>query len=167
MRLRGLLVSAILLLLPVVGQAQPIEGFYASLGAGYQFTQRARVTPLSSGFGAAHLRLLENGGPRGLGSIGYALGNGFRFEIEGDFMRNGVRELARTPFPTEPGGHVNRYGVMANALFDMDIGNRYVFPYLGIGAGYMWTNLDAHFTQLGGPFSFSSDDTHGRFAWQA
>src|SRR5579875_2435665 len=148
MRLRGLLASAVLLLLPVLAQAQTIQGLYVSLGTGYNFAQRAKVTPLSNGFGAAHLRLDENGGFTGLGSIGYALGNGFRFEIEGDFLRNGVDKLARTPFPTDASGHVNRYGVMANALFDMDIGNRYIFPYLGLGAGYMWTNLDANFVQL-------------------
>lgn len=166
MRLRSLLLFSVLLLLPAVARAQPIQGLYVSLGAGYNFAQDARVTPLTSGFGAAHLRLEENGGFRGLGSIGYALGNGWRFEIEGDYLRNGVDQLGRTPFPTDASGHVNRHGVMANALFDMDIGNRYIFPYLGMGVGYMWTNLDAQFVQLGGPFSFNSDSTQGRFAWQ-
>ena len=126
----------------------------------------SKVTPLTDGFGAGHLRLLEDGGYRGLGSVGYALGNGWRFEIEGDFLRNGVDQLGRTPFPTDADGHVNRYGVMGNALFDMDIGSRYIFPYLGMGAGYMWTNLNAQFVQPGGPFSFNSDETQARFAWQ-
>lgn len=166
MRLRRLLLLSLLLFVPGLAHAQPIQGLYVSLGGGYNFTQTSKVTPLSNGFGAAHLRLEENGGYRGLGSIGYALGNGWRFEIEGDFLRNGVDQLGRTPFPTDASGHVNRYGVMANALFDMDIGNRYIFPYLGMGAGYMWTNMDTRFVQPGGPFSFNSDDTQARFAWQ-
>ena len=166
MRLRRLLVFSLLLLFPALVHAQPIQGLYVSLGAGYGLPQNARVTPLSAGFGAAHLRLEENGGFNGLGSIGYALGNGWRFEIEGDYLRNGANELGRTPFPTDASGHVNRHGVMANALFDLDIGNRYIFPYLGGGVGYMWTNMDAQFVQPGGPFSFNADDTQGRFAWQ-
>lgn len=166
MRLRGLLLFSLLLFAPGFACAQPIQGLYVSLGGGYNFTQMSKVTPLTDGFGAGHLKLLEDGGYRGLGSVGYALGNGWRFEIEGDFLRNGVDQLGRTPFPTDADGHVNRYGVMGNALFDMDIGSRYIFPYLGMGAGYMWTNLNAQFVQPGGPFSFNSDETQARFAWQ-
>ena len=77
-----------------------------------------------------------------------------------------MAELARTPFPTAASGHANRYGVMANALFDLDIGSPYIFPYLGVGGGYMWTRLNGSFTEPGGPFQFSTDDTEGRFAVQ-
>lgn len=167
MRLRIALLATGLIAAPLMARAQPIQGFYMSGGVGYDLSQNARVTPLTTGFGGTHLRLEKKGGFNGLASIGYALGNGMRFEVEGDFLRNGVGQLNRTPFPTSASGHINRYGVMANALFDMDIGNRYIFPYLGLGAGYMWTHLDTSFTQPGGPFSFSSNSTQGRFAWQA
>ncbi len=166
MRLRGLLIAASVAAFPVLAEAQPIQGFYVSAGAGYDLAQVSKVTPESLGFGASHLRLQKQNGFAGLGSIGYALGNGFRFEVEGDFLRNGINQLGRTPFPTAASGHVNRYGVMGNALFDMDIGNRYIFPYLGFGAGYMWTNLNTSFVQPGGPFSFSTNSTQARFAWQ-
>ena len=42
-----------------------------------------------------------------------------------------------------------------------------MFPYLGVGAGYMWSHLNGGFAQPGGPFAFSSNETEGRFAWQA
>jgi outer membrane protein OmpA-like peptidoglycan-associated protein len=86
--------------------------------------------------------------------------------VEGDFFHNNISKLARTPFPTSASGHMNRYGVMANALFDLDIGTPYVFPYMGFGLGYMWTHLDSSFVQPGGPFLFSTNQTEGRFAVQ-
>ena len=36
------------------------------------------------------------------------------------------------------GGREQKYGPMANALFDLDIGSPYVFPYIGAGVGYAW-----------------------------
>jgi outer membrane protein OmpA-like peptidoglycan-associated protein len=57
---------------------------------------------------------------------------------------------------------------MANALFDMDIGTPYVFPYIGLGAGYQWTKLnDVGAVQVGGPFSFGTSTQSGAFAGQA
>jgi outer membrane protein OmpA-like peptidoglycan-associated protein len=166
MRYRSALLAATVLAVPLAARAQPIQGLYVGAGGGLDLPQNTRVTPLTDGFGAAHLRLEKNVGVNGLGSIGYGFGNGLRLEVEGDFFHNDLHELARTPFPTAASGHVNRYGVMANALFDLDIGSPYIFPYLGMGAGYMWTTLDGSFVQPGGPFSFSSDQTEGRFAWQ-
>ncbi len=151
---------------PLVAHAQPIQGVYIGAAAGYDLPQNTKVTPLTNGFGAAHLHLDRDGGVNGLGSIGYGFGNGLRLELEGDFFRNSLDKLARTPFPTAASGHTNRYGVMANALFDLDIGSPYIFPYLGIGGGYMWTRLNGSFTEPGGPFQFSTDDTEGRFAVQ-
>src|SRR5690242_11568140 len=98
MRLRAALLVSVFGAAPVAVLAQPIQGFYVGAGVGLDLPQAIRATPSSPGFGASHLRLEQNVGLAALGSIGYALGNGFRFEVEGDFLRNGVRELARTPF---------------------------------------------------------------------
>ena len=43
---------------------------------------------------------------------------------------------AATSFPASVGGREQKYGGMVNALFDLDIGSPYVFPYIGGGAGY-------------------------------
>jgi len=170
MRIRTALLTATVLGAPIAApggaKAQPIQGVYIGAAAGYDLPQNTKVTPLTNGFGASHLRLEKHGGINGLGSLGYAFGNGLRLELEGDFFRNNLSKLDRTPFPTAASGHVSRYGVMANALFDLDIGTPYVFPYLGVGAGYMWTRLNGSFVQPGGPFSFSTDETEGRFAVQ-
>ena len=83
-------------------------------------------------------------------------------------MRSDLRHLLDTPFPTTSSGTVRTWGVMANALFDMDIGVPFVFPYVGVGAGYQWTKLnDIVSTQVGGPFTFATNAQSGAFAWQA
>ena len=153
---------------PVVAMAQPLTGLYVGAGAGLHAPQNPRVTPEGPGFGPGHLSLDEGYGFNSNLAVGYGLGNGFRFEIEGDFMRSDLRHLQGTRFPTASNGHVRTWGVMANALFDMDIGSPWVYPYLGVGAGYQWTKLNqVAAVQPGGPFSFGTNSQNGAFAWQA
>jgi OOP family OmpA-OmpF porin len=69
---------------------------------------------------------------------------------------------------TTSSGSIRHYGVMANALFDMDIGSPWVYPYLGIGAGYQQTSaVNVAATQNGGPFVYRTNDSQGAFAVQA
>ncbi len=168
MRLRGAFLAAALSVLPFVAQAQPIQGLYVASGVGVHMPQNTRVSPGSAAFGGSHLRMTQDLGFEVLGSLGYALGNGARFEIEGDFNQNGLRQLGRTGFPATASGTVRHYGVMANALFDMDIGLPWLYPYLGVGAGYQWTSLDrVAVNQVGGPFTFRANDKVGGVAVQA
>jgi OmpA-OmpF porin, OOP family len=72
------------------------------------------------------------------------------------------------PFPTSASGNVKRYGAMANAMFDIDIGVAWLFPYLGVGAGYQWTNLhNVAAVSIAPAFSYATNDTQGAFTWQA
>jgi OmpA-OmpF porin, OOP family len=111
--------------------------------------------------------LEPQGGFVGLGSIGYALGNGFRFELEGNYRH---ADLGNTTAAVSTGGSVQTYGVLANALFDLDIGVPWIYPYIGGGVGYAWTHLSrqagfvpASFPLIGG----NSSQTQGNFAFQA
>jgi OmpA-OmpF porin, OOP family len=158
MRWRSALLAALLLAAPVAAKAQPIQGLYAGVGAGYDLQQAVRVNPSVPGVASFGTQLDQSNGLAALGSIGYGFGNGWRVEVEGDFLRNGIRSPRITlppitifgrPIPATAfsgalptvSGHVLRYGAMANALYDFDIGSRYVFPYLGAGAGYIWNDL--------------------------
>jgi OOP family OmpA-OmpF porin len=158
---------AALLAAPQAAMAQPIQGPYLGGGVGLLLPDNPNITPLSSAFGGGYKKLNENTGFLGEAAVGYGIGNGMRFELEGDFNRAGIRQLGNTPFPTTSDGHIRNYGVMANALYDMDIGVPYLYPYLGLGAGYQWTNLNMTSTELAGPFSYATDSTSGAFAWQA
>jgi OOP family OmpA-OmpF porin len=159
---------ATLIAVPTQADAQPISGLYIGAGAGLHAPQDPKATPFTSSFGTGQVELNEDFGFNSNLALGYALGNGARFEIEGNFMRSELRQLTGTPFPTTSDGHVRTVGAMANALFDMDIGNRYIFPYLGVGAGYQWTALSSvSTTQYGGPFQFATNSQAGTFAMQA
>lgn len=147
-------------------RAQPISGPYVSLGAGYDLPQNTAATPPAAGFGTGRLRYEQNGGLALSGATGWALGDGWRFELEGDYDRTGIAALARTPLAGTATGRMVTYGAMANAIFDLDIGNRYVFPYLGLGAGYMWTQLSGAAVTSGGA-RWTSSAIAGGFAWQA
>ena len=168
MRCAGAIVVAALMTMPVMALAQPIEGLYVGGGAGLHMPQRMAVTPNTPAFGGSHLRLSQDLGFMALGNIGYAFGNGARVEIEGDFAQNSVNKLGRTGFPATASGTVRHYGVMANALFDMDVGSPWIYPYIGGGVGYQWTNLSSFaVNQTGGAFTYRANATQGAFAAQA
>ena len=170
MRYSGAVLAAAVLATPFAARAQPVQGLYVGAGLGLDLPQNVRAVPYPAtpGFGASHLRMSESLGFDAIGSVGYALGNGFRFEIEGDYRRNGVHRVDRMPFASSAGGEVRTYGVMANAIYDMDIGVPWLYPYLGLGAGYQWTRLNnVTVSQTGGPFRFSTNGSQGTFAWQA
>jgi OOP family OmpA-OmpF porin len=167
MRLRGAILVTTLFATPIAAMAQPITGLYVGGGVGLHAPQDPKATTFGPGFGAGTIKLQENFGFNSNLAVGYGIGNGFRFEVEGDFMRSGLSQFG-TPFPTASTGTVRTWGVMANALFDMDVGVPYVFPYIGLGAGYQWTKLNnVAATQVGGPFSFATSSQSGAFAGQA
>jgi OOP family OmpA-OmpF porin len=168
MRFRGAILATTLLITPIAAMAQPITGLYLGAGAGLHVPQTPQATSIGAGFGTGTVKLEEGYGFNSNLALGYGIGNGFRFEIEGDFMRSGLDHIHGLPFPTASSGTVRTWGVMANALFDMDIGSPYVFPYVGLGAGYQWTNLNnVTSAQVGGPFTFGTSAQSGAFAWQA
>ncbi len=150
--------------------AQPIDGLYVGAGALYNFkqdehTQRSAGSGLQSG-----LFRFDEGGFGGVGSVGYGLGNGLRFEVEGDYRQNGLREFSSATPRVQGQSTQQDYGVMANALYDIDLrpyGVSFAQPYVGVGAGYQWSHLNGFATtnvvngnvnHLGG--------TSGNFAYQ-
>jgi outer membrane protein OmpA-like peptidoglycan-associated protein len=153
-----------LLAIPQTASAQPVTGLYVSGGVGLRLAQDPRVSAGPVFGGMSHIQ--EAPGFNGMVSAGWGFGNGARLEVEGLMGRSSVQKLSGTTFPTKADGSIINYGVMVNALYDLDIGMPFVYPYMGVGAGYMWTNLNnVSFTGLGN--RFGTDDTDGAFAWQA
>jgi outer membrane protein OmpA-like peptidoglycan-associated protein len=146
-------------------QAQPVTGPYVSLGGGGNLIQDESLR-LNENFPGSKLRF--DGGPAGVGALGYGFGNGFRVEVEGNFRQNDLQHVLGTDFPTSAGGRQQNYGAMANAIFDMDIGQSWVYPYLGVGAGYSWTHWQGlSAVAPNGAYDFQADGTQGHYAYQA
>ena len=95
--------------------AQPVTGPYVSLGAGVDFLQNEIVTGASPFDRVAKADYRFNAGFAGQVSLGYGLGNGFRFEVEGDYANNGVRKVGYL-FPVRGGGHEQQYGGFGERL---------------------------------------------------
>jgi OmpA-OmpF porin, OOP family len=159
MRFRGAVLALALLAAPLAAKAQPFQGLYIGAGAGYNLPENYALNPAG--------QLKPQGGFVGLGSVGYALGNGIRFEIEGDYRHANLGNT--TPTATNS-GTVQTYGAMANVLFDMDIGLSWLYPYIGGGVGYAWTDISR--TSIATPAAFPNisahfNQTQGNFAFQA
>ncbi len=173
MRLRHALFAATVLAGPLLAPghllAQPISGAYVSLGAGGNYLQQERVQS-SPGLLLTGKRLATDFGEVGIASLGYGFGNGLRVELEGDIRHNGVRQISgfvNGAGPTSSGGDQYTYGGMVNALFDMDIGYNWIYPYFGLGAGAMVTTLDGvHSNGTNNGFRFATSGSSTNFAYQ-
>ena len=133
MTLRSLLLAATVLALPTTAaMAQPIDGLYVGGALGYDWTQNINVK------NSRGETLNGDGGLAVLGSVGYGLGNGFRFELEGEYHGNHYRFTRHGV--SGAGLDTANYGVFANGLYDFDLG--VVSPYVGAGFGYEWTQAN-------------------------
>ncbi|GAN77400.1 OmpA family protein [Acidisphaera rubrifaciens] len=168
-RAKPLLLATALAAMPAVAWAQPFQGVYVGLGGGYNWRDEIDTKTPASPFALGNqVRLNDANGYVGLGSIGYGFGNGLRLEVEGNFRGSEAGGFAGTAFPTTGGGRVQTYGGMVNALFDMDIGLPWLYPYIGVGAGYAATHLDGVYgSGIGTPYLLRADGTQGNFAFQA
>lgn len=165
MRLHRAMLAAAVLSMPAAAMAQPITGPYISLGAGLSAPQNPKLTS-GPEYGTSQIKLDEGYGFNSELALGYGIGNGFRFEIEGDFLRSNIRHVLNPAFPMDTSGTIRTWGAMGNVLYDMDIGSPYIYPYLGLGAGYQWTKLNP-LDATGGGVTTTTTSQSGSFAWQA
>jgi OOP family OmpA-OmpF porin len=126
------LLAAPVLAVPTVASAQPINGLYVGAGVGVNGLLDLKGRP-SNGF-----KYESDVGAAVVGSLGYGFGNGLRAEVEGNGRFNHVRVRPRTPGGSGDG---DSYGVMANVLYDFDIGQNWIYPYVGVGGGYQWFEI--------------------------
>jgi outer membrane protein OmpA-like peptidoglycan-associated protein len=147
MKLRYALIAATVLSIPIAAKAQPVDGLYVGLGAGYNYLQDTKIKSLSSPYGSTKdldgAKLSGNGGFAGLGSVGYGFGNGFRVEVEGNYRQNDMsfRPKSIDGVGVNGGANLQTFGGFVNALFDFDVGAGWVYPYIGAGVGYEGVNV--------------------------
>jgi OmpA-OmpF porin, OOP family len=169
MKLRSALLAATVMAVPAfalshMAMAQPISGLYVGAGAGYNYQSTQKLVYAPGGLGGS--RTYFQGSVSGEGSVGYGLGNGLRFEIEGMYLRQQLNKL-------KPGfiapkfdfhGYTQKYGAFVNALYDVDVGLPFFYPYVGAGVGYLWTNIDNASINSAGVDSING--TYGSIAYQ-
>ncbi len=175
MRMRtALLATTLLAAAPVAAMAQPapgpITGLYVGAGAGYNLLQDEHLRP-SPGLGITnHTRYRFGNGYDAVASVGYGFGNGLRTEVEGHYTNNDVNNRVLTTIPTTSTGHTESYGALVNVLYDFNLPyfgiNLPIEPYVGVGAGYLWTHLSP-LTSVGTTGQvLRVGGTNGSFAYQ-
>jgi OOP family OmpA-OmpF porin len=134
MTLRKALMAAALVAAPLAvagtAQAQRLEGVYIGAGGGINWVTDSSLQAPFTGSVSTDVGFV------GLGSVGYAFGNGLRLELEGNYRYNTASA------PGGRGGNLQSYGPMVNAFYDFDAGWGSVTPYVGFGIGYLWGTLD-------------------------
>lgn len=176
MRLRDLVLATTLLATPAIAVAQepapPLNGLYIGAGTGLNWLQNEHL--INSSGSAINGSISSHVGMVGVISLGYALANGLRFEIEGDLRNNPINAAHDLGFPAAAGGRERKFGPMFNVLYDMtnivaSTGVKIPFaPYVGVGVGYQWARLSGFHlngTPTGFP-AFTSGDTVGAIAYQ-
>ena len=177
MQLRSVVCAVILLApgiaaaqmpLPSFEQAPPLSGLYIGAGAGVNWLQNEHLvnTAGTAVNGSIGSRL----GMAGVASVGYALPNGLRFELEGDVRNNSISSTHDLGFPATAGGRERKFGPMFNVLYDFSnlLPVPYFSTYLGVGVGYQWARMSGlHLNGIPTGFpAFSSGDTTGAIAYQ-
>jgi OOP family OmpA-OmpF porin len=169
MSLKKALLAATIMSLPLAAQAQPVTGVYIAAGAGFNWQQKTDIDiPGTNNTTLGRVGSLDfDMGWVGVASLGYGFGNGLRLEAEGNYRENNTGDLriAGSPTPSLQAGRSRTYGAMGNVLFDFNIAGSPVVPYLGIGAGYAWTEYDGVRGTVPGA-RLTINDTDAQFAYQ-
>jgi OOP family OmpA-OmpF porin len=180
MRIKGVLLATTALALLAGAQSAQAGELYISVFGGANFlVNSSGPTDDESGVGA-----WSTDADTGF-LVGAAVGThldkwvkGLRVELEASYRRNDVRgdwkEVSEGGDSSGGSidGNMSTFAIMANAWYDIDIGNK-VRPYVGGGVGWARVHGDIRFTQLtssGHPTTPTSHTSilrdHDGFAWQ-
>ena len=158
MSLRSALFAATVMALPLAANAEPLNGFYISAGAGINLMQNQNITIDPLTFSAS-----AKVGPAVVVGLGWGFGNGLRAEIEGDYRSNGYSSLSGFGGATATiSGSEQKFGGMVNVLYDFDGVVPMITPYVGAGIGYQnakWQDARINSIPVTG--------SQGSFAYQA
>jgi OOP family OmpA-OmpF porin len=185
MPFREFLLGATLIALPFGASAQAVNGLYVGAGLGIDLHSDESVKNLSIGNGPLG-GLSTSGNSKfdlgwgGLTNLGYGFGNGFRVEGQFNYFTNKNDGFTGGSVPMHGSGTEDRWGVMANVLYDFVGLVPYVQPYVGAGIGVQWVNwhdfrgsnvnaiaFNGTTVPPGGLAASSSGDAKAVFAYQA
>ncbi|HTJ64692.1 MAG TPA: outer membrane beta-barrel protein [Alphaproteobacteria bacterium] len=156
----SVVVAAIAAVLPICANAASPPGLYARLSSGLNFME-----PEDGHAGNTNGQIITDPGVALVGAVGWNFGNGPRIEVEGSYRANDISGEAgfgaRAAVGTE-----SKFGFMANALFDFDMGS-WITPYIGFGIGYQLIDEPGAHIAVGPISANILDTTKGSFAYQA
>jgi len=171
--------------LPFGASAQAVNGLYVGAGLGIDLHSDESVKNLSIGNGPLG-GLSTSGNSKfdlgwgGLTSLGYGFGNGLRAEGQFNYFTNKGSGFTGGSVPMHGSGSEDKYGFMANVIYDFVGVMPYVQPYLGAGIGVQWVNwhdfrgsnvnaiaFNGTTVAPGGLAASSSGDAKAVFAYQA
>ncbi|OYV49251.1 MAG: flagellar motor protein MotB [Acidocella sp. 20-58-15] len=167
MKFRLALLAATVLAAPFAlshaAHAQPVTGPYVAGGFGYNIenSQKAKDLTVNGTGQPFEAKLNMKNGYTGEASLGYGFGNGFRAEVEGDYIHDSANKVKADGFAAAASGSEARYGIFGNVLYDFDIGLPYLYPYIGVGIGWQEDNFN-NFNAAGA----SINKTRGALAYQ-
>ena len=173
--LRTTCLATLLGSVPVLAWAQgaaPVNGPYISFAGGDNFLQSLFTHPSLSPNNEPASRIRFNDGYVVAVSAGWGFGNGFRTELEGAYDYNSVINRVRTPNASRTNGNQGTYGVLGNVYYDVDLTKlgtdiTFVQPFVGLGAGVLWTQLPSTTAALNNSDTFTTSGTGANFAGQA
>jgi len=155
--------------------ASTVAGPYVSGGVGYDLTQtqHGHFTPGSGadGMGGGSAAFRHQNGYTGFGSVGWGFGNGLRAEVEGAYQYSQMNHVSHAAAPGRTAGGDQTYGGLVNVLYDIDLKQHFgistpLTPYVGFGAGYMWTDLHDLSTAYANGLNTRWSGQRGGFAYQ-
>lgn len=136
----ALLAGAAAMLLPLAASAQSMaeRGFYIGAGGGIQHKESTKGD-LFGGAARAGSTYDDLGWTANIAG-GYDFGDGPRIELEGTYLRTGVKRSYSSPAGISTGGSPEVWAGLVNFLYDFDLGLP-LKPYLGGGIGYARTDI--------------------------
>ncbi len=167
MKFRLALLTATVLAAPFAlthaAHAQPVTGPYVAVGFGYNIenSQKAKDLTVNGAAQPFEAKINMKNGYTGEASLGYGFGNGFRAEVEGDYIHDSAGKVKADGIAAAASGSEARYGIFGNVLYDFDIGLPYLYPYVGAGIGWQEDNFNS-FNAAGA----SINKTRGALAYQ-
>jgi len=167
-------VAGLLIALPMAARAQPapgypIAGLYVGAGLGVNFMQSEAITISGAYSGSGDFG--SHPGLTGVLSVGWGFGNGFRAEVEGNYMSNQFYSATGFGGTIQHSGDAwQKFGGMVNGFYDFTTLSPWVVPFVGVGVGVEGANLHGG-TAFGPQYSnlilYISSKTVTSFAYQA
>lgn len=119
---------------------------YIGFAGGPTILQNVAVRPNDGPLGPGPATERYNLGYIGAGAAGWAFSNGLQIDVLGAYERNSLNNLVPvTPLIGRQTGHQETYGGFLEALYGFKlpaygIPISFLSPYIGIGAGALWTH---------------------------